>query len=145
MKEYLDIIIDEAKIGESENEFPVGCCIVLNNKVISRAHNTKNRTNDVTNHAELICIRDASNILNNWRLVDCDLYVTLFPCPMCMSAIRQARIKNVYYIQNNLNDEYQNIGEIISKTNDINPKLNIIKVTDESYLKIIKNFYSNKR
>ena len=80
-----------------KSDIPVGAVIVRNGKVISSAHNTKEETNDVTAHAEIIAIRDAENKLGQWRLDDCELYVTLEPCPMCCWAILQARIKTIYF------------------------------------------------
>ena len=145
MDKYIDLIIKEAKKAIIDDEVPVGCIIVKNDQIISKAHNTKNKTNDVTNHAELISIRKASQKLNNWRLSGCSMYVTLFPCPMCISAIRQARIRNLYYIQDNSNEEYQKIGFSIAKIQDINPELNVIKIDNSEYIKLIKKFYSKKR
>lgn len=80
-----------------KSDIPVGAIIVRNGKVISSAHNTKEETNDVTAHAEIIAIRDAENKLGQWRLDDCELYVTLEPCPMCCWAILQSRIKTIYF------------------------------------------------
>lgn len=145
MKEYFDICIKEANLAFEENEVPIGACIIYNNEVISFAHNTKNKTNDSTNHAEILCIKDASNKLNNWRLINCDLYVTLFPCPMCISAARQARIRNIYYICDNLNKDYQDIGDKIANIDDINPVINITKVNNEEYEKLLKKFYAKRR
>ena len=80
-----------------KSDIPVGAVIVRNGKVISSAHNIKEETNDVTAHAEIIAIRDAENKLGQWRLDDCELYVTLEPCPMCCWAILQSRIKTIYF------------------------------------------------
>jgi tRNA(adenine34) deaminase len=78
-------------------DIPVGAIIVKNGEIISSAFNTKEKDNDITSHAEIIAIRKAEKILNNWRLEDCDMYVTLEPCPMCGWAILQSRIKNLYF------------------------------------------------
>lgn len=145
MNEIIDTIIGEANIAFNKNEVPVGCCIVKGNQIITKNHNIKNETNDSTNHAEILCIKEASNKMNNWRLIDCDLYVTLYPCPMCMSAIRQARIRNLYYLEDNLNKEYQNIGKEIATINDINPPINIVKINNTEYNNLLTNFYSKKR
>ena len=80
-----------------KSDIPVGAVIVRNGKVISSAHNTKEENNDVTAHAEIIAIREAENKLGQWRLDDCELYVTLEPCPMCCWAILQARLKTIYF------------------------------------------------
>lgn len=80
-----------------KGEIPVGAVIVRNNEVISSAFNTKEQDKDVTSHAEIIAVKNASKLLNNWRLDDCDMYVTLEPCPMCGWVILQSRIKNIYF------------------------------------------------
>jgi tRNA(adenine34) deaminase len=82
---------------QSGEDIPVGAVIVKDEKIISIAVNTKEKNNDVTSHAEIIAIRQAEQVLNNWRLEDCDMYVTLEPCPMCGWAILQSRIKNLYF------------------------------------------------
>lgn len=83
--------------GLSGKDMPIGAVIVKNGEIIATAHNEKEKNNDVTAHAEILAIRNAAQILNNWRLNDCDLYVTLEPCPMCLWAILQSRIKNLYF------------------------------------------------
>ena len=76
----------------------LGAVIVFNNKIIAKAFNNRNRKIDVTNHAEIIAIRKAARKLGDWRLSECDLYVTLEPCDMCKEVIRESRLKNVYYL-----------------------------------------------
>jgi len=82
-----------AKIGET----PVGAVIVLNGKIIARGYNKRETKKNSLCHAELTAIHKASRRMESWRLIDCDLYVTLEPCPMCAGAIIQSRIKNVYF------------------------------------------------
>ena len=94
---YMKKAIKEAKKAELIDEVPIGCIIVKNDKIISRGHNVRETKNNPLGHAELIAIAKASKKLNNWRLEDCDLYVTLEPCIMCSGAIVQSRIKNVYF------------------------------------------------
>lgn len=91
----MSISINEAK--KSGLDVPVGAVVVKNGDVITTAHNERELDNDVTSHAEILAIRKAEQVLGNWRLDDCDLYVTLEPCPMCGWAILQSRIKNVYF------------------------------------------------
>lgn len=79
------------------DEVPIGAVIVKNDKVIARAHNLKEKTNDPMGHAEILCIRKACKKVGDWYLKDCELYVTLEPCVMCAGAIVNARIKKVYY------------------------------------------------
>ena len=95
MNSFMSISINEAK--KSGQDVPVGAVVVKNGDVIATAHNERELDNDVTSHAEILAIRKAEQVLGNWRLDDCDLYVTLEPCPMCGWAILQSRIKNVYF------------------------------------------------
>ena len=96
-EKYMEIAYLEAKKAYKKMEVPVGAVIVKDNKVISKAHNLTETKNDCTKHAEIIAIKKASKKLKNWRLIDCDLYVTLEPCTMCAGAISLARIKNLYF------------------------------------------------
>ena len=95
MNSFMSISINEAK--KSGLDVPVGAVVVKNGDVIATAHNERELDNDVTSHAEILAMRKAEQVLGNWRLDDCDLYVTLEPCPMCGWAILQSRIKNVYF------------------------------------------------
>ena len=76
---------------------PFGAVIVKDNKIISEGFNIVTLSNDPTSHAEIVAIRNACKVLNNFSLKDCDLYTTCEPCPMCLSAIYWARIDRVYY------------------------------------------------
>ena len=80
-----------------EREIPVAALIVKDGIVIYNATNKKEQDSDVTSHAEILAIRNAERVLNNWRLDGCELYVTLEPCPMCSWAIINSRIKSVYF------------------------------------------------
>lgn len=91
MRKALDIA------GKSGKDIPVGAVIVKDNKIIASAHNEKEILNDVSAHAEILALRNAAKHLQSWRLNGCDLYVTLEPCPMCMWAILQSRIENLYF------------------------------------------------
>lgn len=99
---FMKAALKEAKKAYEKLEVPVGCVIVKDGKIIARAHNLKESMTDTTKHAEIIAIQKASKKLQSWRLLDCDLYVTLEPCAMCAGAIIQSRIRNVYYGTNDL-------------------------------------------
>ena len=94
---YMNIAIKEAKKAYKYEEVPVGAVIVKNNKVIAKAFNKKEKTKNVTKHAEIIAISKACKKLKNWRLEDCIIYVTMEPCMMCSGAIEQSRIKKIVY------------------------------------------------
>ncbi|WP_279591748.1 tRNA adenosine(34) deaminase TadA [Paenibacillus sp. F411] len=87
----------EAQKAEALGEVPIGAVIVRNGEIIGRGYNLRETTFDGTAHAEIIAIREASRQLQAWRLLDCRLYVTLEPCPMCAGAIVQSRVPMVIY------------------------------------------------
>ena len=93
----MNIAIFEAKKALEKGEIPVGAIIVKDNIVIATAHNTREESQNALEHAEINAIKKACEFLNNWRLDECDMYVTMEPCPMCCGAILQSRIKNVYF------------------------------------------------
>lgn len=94
---FMKAALKEARKAEEKGECPIGAVIVKEGKIISRGHNLRETKQSPLAHAELIAIRKASKKLKSWRLVDCDLYVTLEPCPMCAGAIIQGRIEHVYF------------------------------------------------
>ncbi|WP_309252367.1 tRNA adenosine(34) deaminase TadA [Paenibacillus spongiae] len=87
----------EAMKAEAIGEVPIGAIIVKDGEIIGRGYNLRETTLDPTAHAEMIAIREASNRLGAWRLLDCTLYVTLEPCPMCAGALVQGRMHKVVY------------------------------------------------
>lgn len=97
MKTFMEIALEEAKAAAEAGEVPVGAVIVKDGEVLAKSHNHVLRLKDPSAHAELLAIRDAARKLNSERLIDCDLYVTLEPCPMCATAISFARIRRLYY------------------------------------------------
>ncbi|MCI6789082.1 MAG: nucleoside deaminase [Mollicutes bacterium] len=97
-EEIMSIAIKEANLAFLEGEIPVGAVIVDKNyNIISKAHNKKEKLNDVTAHAEILAIKEAVKVTNSWRLNDYKIYVTMEPCLMCTSAILQSRIKEIIY------------------------------------------------
>ena len=91
----MKIALNQASIGMNLGEVPVGAVITKDNKVISQEHNSPVLENDPTAHAEIKALRSASKKLNNYRLNDCDLYVTLEPCLMCLGALIHSRIRRI--------------------------------------------------
>ena len=96
MDKYLKEALKEAQKAYKKLEVPVGAVIVKEDKIIARAHNLRETKNNALAHAEIICINKACKKLGTWRLEDCKMYITLAPCQMCMGAIKQARINEVY-------------------------------------------------
>lgn len=134
----IEILINEAKQAFVEDEIPVGCVITKNSKVICSTHNTKTQNKCSINHAEINAIIMASKIIGDWRLDECDLYVSLEPCNMCKEAIRQARIKRVFYLlpSNFHNEDNKKIDYNLIM---INSKIQC------KYKLLLQQFFSNKR
>jgi tRNA(adenine34) deaminase len=89
--------LDEARRAEAHGDVPVGAVVVRDGHVIAARHNERELTGDPTAHAEVLALRDAAAAVGHWRLDDCDLYVTLEPCPMCAGAIVNSRIRRVVF------------------------------------------------
>ena len=94
---YMQCAINQARRAGKKGEVPVGAVIVKDDRILSVGINMREKNRSATAHAEMMAIEKACKKLRSWRLEDCDLYVTLEPCPMCAGAILQARMKNVYF------------------------------------------------
>ena len=127
----MDILNIEKELSKLINlaikndEVPIAALIVQNNKIIAKAYNKVNKTNNILDHAEIIVIKKAAKKLNNWRLNNCNLYVTLEPCSMCKEIIKKSRINNVcYFIKQNSNQTESEINyQYISTNSDFSNKL----------------------
>ena len=142
MEKYMLEALKEANKAFKLGEVPIGAIIVKDNKIISRAFNKKESSNLATSHAEILAINKACKKLNNWRLLDCTLYVTVEPCLMCCGAIIQSRIKKVVYGTSN---EYYGAVESIDNTlkkYNIEVENNILQ-NKCSY--ILKEFFKKRR
>jgi tRNA(adenine34) deaminase len=131
-REKLLTILNKKAI--KHNEVPVSCIITKDDKIISKAYNNKITKHDPTAHAEIIAIRKAAKKLKTWNLNECRLYVTLYPCKMCLDVINEARIKEVYYILDN--------------EKEINNNVKITKINSEKngyFQEELKGFFKNKR
>ena len=147
MDEYfMNLAFLEAKKAYKKNDVPVGALIVKNNKIISKAFNTKNIKNCAINHAEINVIKNACKKLHTWHLDDCILYVTMEPCLMCCGAILQARIGKVVY-----GAKCDKFGYAGSIDNVLNSKKNnhivdvVGGVMELECSAILKSFFSSKR
>ena len=142
----MSLAIKEAKKAYLLDEVPVGAVIVKDDKVIAKGHNLREKKNDVTSHAEVEAIKKANKILNSWRLNDCDIYVTLEPCMMCMGAILQSRIRHIYF---GAKDE--KMGALGGSFDILNGNgLSYIPLVSASILEnesasLLKEYFQNKR
>ena len=143
--DYMNVAIDEAKIAFNENEVPVGAVIVRNNQIISKQHNMKIQTNNVVNHAEILAIMEASKIIGDWRLNDCEMYITLEPCPMCASAIQQSRIKKIFIGTSSNVLSNKDIMKKIFQNHDNNHKVEFYYLNNKECSDLLSLFFLNKR
>ena len=131
--------------AKDNNEVPIAALIVKNDKIISKSYNKVNKSNNILDHAEILVIKKVSKKLHNWRLDDCDLYVTLEPCLMCAGAILQARIKRVVFAT-----KEPKFGVVESKMKIFDEKFNHkVEVTggvlEEKSSDLLKQFFKSKR
>lgn len=94
---FMRLALEQAQMAQAKDEVPVGALVVYQGEIIAKAHNQTIGLNDPTAHAEILALRMAGEYLKNYRLVDCDLYVTLEPCGMCAGAMVHARINHLIY------------------------------------------------
>ena len=143
---YMLEALKEAELAKLEDEVPIGCVIVKDNQIIARAHNQRETTNNPLGHAETLAIKQASEVLNDWQLVDCDLYVTIEPCIMCGGAIIQSRIRKVIYGAPDLKGGAFGSSINILESKNINHRPEVIKgVLESECSKIIKDYFKSKR
>ncbi|MGL4739635.1 MAG: nucleoside deaminase [Sarcina sp.] len=141
----MELAIVEALKALELGEVPVGAVIVKDNKVIATAHNQKEMLFDVTAHAEILAIKKASQKISNWRLNGATMYVTLEPCPMCASAIAQARIDSVYI--GTFDQTSGACGSIIdlAQNSRLNTFFDVNWVYSEECSEILSNFFERRR
>ena len=141
----MNLALKEAQKAYGILEVPVGCVIVKDGKIIARGHNVREKNQSIIGHAELVAIKKANKKLGTWRLEDCDMYVTLEPCPMCAGAIIQSRIKNLYFGAYDLKTGA--CGSVVNLfENAFNHKVNVYGgVEEDKCSKIIKDFFKELR
>ena len=133
MNKYIAIALKEAKKSLKTDDVPIGAVIVENSKIISKGHNTREKTHLITRHAEINAIEKACKKKKTWHLDNCELYVTLEPCKMCMEVVKQSRIKKVICT-----------AKQQKKDNLSTPPIVCLENVENSSL-LIKNFFKKKR
>ena len=141
---YIDVALDEAKKSKDIDEVPVGAVIVYKDNIIAKGHNISNN-DTVSNHAEIIAINEAIRIINDWRLNECEMYVTLEPCPMCAGAILKSRIKKVYIGTTSNIKSNKKIIESIFNNNDYYHNVDYEYLNNDNCSKILTDFFKEKR
>ena len=137
---FMKIALQEAEAAKDLNEVPIGCVIVMNDRVIARGHNLTEQLNDVTAHAEMQAITSAANFLGGKYLKNCTMYVTLEPCVMCAGALAWSQISNVVI---GARDEKRGF---INKNLQLHPKTEIITgILENECSVLVKAFFKEKR
>lgn len=137
---FMKIALQQAQEAFDQDEIPVGCVVVCQNRIIAKAHNLTETLNDVTAHAEMQAITSAANFLGGKYLIDCTLYVTLEPCVMCAGALNWAQISKVVI---GARDEQRGF---INKNLSLHPKTEIVTgILENECSEIMKAFFLNKR
>ena len=138
-EKYINELINLSKKALKKSEVPIAALIIdENGKIISKAYNTRNIKQQTINHAEILAITKANKKLKSWRLNKCTLYVTIEPCDMCKSVIKESRIQNVYYLLPKLPEKNQYNKTIFNKIKEMSEK-------EDKYQEIINKFWKNKR
>lgn len=146
MEKFMSEALKEAKKAYEEGEVPIGAVIVKDGQIIARGHNKVGQLKDPTAHAEIVALREAARVIGGWRLMGCDLYVTIEPCAMCAGAMVLSRIDKVY------------IGTMDPKAGACGSVMNVIQeerlnhyiemetgIMQEECQSIIRNFFREKR
>lgn len=140
--DFMQEAINIAK--NSEEDLPIGAVLVKNGEIISKAHNEKELQKDVTAHAEMLVIQEAQEILGTTILSDCELYVTLEPCPMCSWAILNSRISKVFF--GAYDTIYGALGSATDLRKFLNSKTEVIGgIKEEECSTLLKNYFKTIR
>ena len=146
MKQFIKEALTQAKISLKKDEVPIGAVVVLDGKIIAKGHNMREKKKNALMHAEIVAINKACKKLKDWRLENCEMYVTLEPCPMCAGAIANARIKKIVYgaKEKTSND---NLCEKILSSNRLNHKCEYVQATEyeKECSEILTKFFKSKR
>lgn len=144
MNVFMEEAIKLAEKASKKGEIPVGAVIVCDGKIISRGYNCREKKQSATKHAEIVAIEKACKKLKSWRLENCEIYVSLEPCPMCAGAIANARIKKVIYAA-----EEKTSGDklmpIILSSNRLNHKVEIEQIKNVRAEALLTDFFKKKR
>ena len=140
---FMNYALKEAQKAYNKMDVPVGCVIVYNGKIIARGYNKREKDQNVIKHAEIEALDKACKALKSWRLNDCTIYTTLFPCPMCASAIQQSRISKLVYLNNTNNKALNDISLNILFNENLNHRVKIDKIFLEN--SIIDDFFEKIR
>ena len=143
---FMKKALQQAKVALRHDEVPIGAVVVMDGKVIARAHNVRNATRNAVAHAEILAIQKACKKVGDCRLSECDLYVTLEPCLMCTGACYNARLGNVYFGAYDSNGGGATTVVNESRNNTLNHNLNMQGgILEAQCSQILKDYFQSKR
>ena len=142
MNEYMSKAYDLALLAYKHDEIPIGAVIVKDNEIIGVGYNHKEENKDVTAHAEILAIKQASSYLDSWHLDECVLYTTLEPCIMCTGAILQSRISKVVYAT--ASNRWDAMSHLI-KDHTYNHNVELDCSNDQECIDLLQKYFKNKR
>jgi tRNA(adenine34) deaminase len=144
--DFMEMALEEATAAFAEGEVPVGSVLVIGNTVIARAHNTKEYSNDPTNHAEMLALKSGAQKVGRWRLSDATLYVTMEPCIMCAGAMVNARLgRLVYGCRDDKGGAVDSLYALLSDQR-LNHRVAVVSgVLEEECAEMLKKFFRDKR
>ncbi len=144
--EFVGLALEQARLAYKEDEVPIGCVITKEGEVIASAYNLVETNKSSTHHAEILAIKKASEVIGDWRLTDCSIFVTLEPCPMCAGAIRLARLERVAFGAYDKRNGAFGSKYDLSKGTELGPKLEVIGgVLEAECREILQKFFKEKR
>lgn len=144
-KQFMKLALEEARLAAQMGEIPVGAVIVKDGKVIAKGHNTRETEQSALGHAEINAINEACRCLGSWRLDDCEIYITMEPCPMCAGAIINARIKTVVFGSYDLKmGSFESVVNLATLKYDFKPEI-YGGICEEECTAMVKNFFKELR
>lgn len=155
-EQFMQQALREAQKAFEAGEVPIGAILVCKDQVIARAHNTREQDKSPLSHAEMKVLQDGARQRGDWRLRDCDVYVTLEPCPMCLGALFQARVKRLFVgafdPKRNAKSDFLGLSAL-GQTTDGNLKLSsnnhnleiIPRIFEKECVDILQNFFRKQR
>lgn len=145
LEKFMNLALLEAKKAQLEDEVPVGAVVVVNGKVVAKAHNKKNQKKNALLHAEMIALEKAQKKLGDWHLLDATLFVTLEPCPMCAGACINARLKSVVFgAKDSKAGCFGSVFDFSKATFNHKPKI-VEGILKEQCGQILSNYFRQKR
>ena len=144
-EEFMRIALQQAQKAYKKDEVPVGAIIVKEGKILAKAFNKREKSKDATNHAEIICIKKACKKIKDFRLLDCDIYVTLEPCLMCLGALINARVRTIYFGASINKVETIKTSEIVERAG-LNHKCEVVGgILEQECGGMVSNYFKDKR